>query len=89
MAGKAAATKPSLKRSKSVTRSIVELVVIVLVALGLALGIEALIIKPYRIPSGSMEPTLIEGQRLHQACCRWPRSATSPRRSGFQSATGS
>jgi signal peptidase I len=62
MAAKDAATKPSLKRSKSVTRSIIEL--IVLVALGLALGIEALIIKPYRIPSGSMEPTLIEGQRV-------------------------
>jgi signal peptidase I len=64
MAGKNAATKPSVKRSKSLTRSVVELVVIVAVALGLALGIEALIIKPYRIPSGSMEPTLIEGQRV-------------------------
>ena len=64
MAGKNAATKPSVKRSKSLTRSIVELIVIVAVALGLALGIEAFIIKPYRIPSGSMEPTLIEGQRV-------------------------
>jgi signal peptidase I len=64
MAGKDAATKPSVKRSKSVTSSIVELVVIVVVALGLALGIQAFIIKPYRIPSGSMEPTLIEGQRV-------------------------
>jgi len=42
----------------------VELVVIVVVALGLALGIQAFVIKPYRIPSGSMEPTLIEGQRV-------------------------
>ena len=56
--------KPSVKRSKSVTGSIVELLVIVVVALGLALGIQAFIIKPYRIPSGSMEPTLIEGQRV-------------------------
>src|ERR1700677_3937907 len=48
-----------------VTRnSIVELVVIVAVALGLALGIQAFIIKPYRIPSGSMEPTLAIGQRV-------------------------
>jgi signal peptidase I len=48
-----------------VTRnSIVELVVIVAVALGLALGIQAFIIKPYRIPSGSMEPTLTIGQRV-------------------------
>ena len=33
-------------------------------ALGLALGIQALIVKPYRIPSGSMEPTLAVGQRV-------------------------
>lgn len=52
------------KRSKSTTSSIVELVVIVLVALGLALGIQAFIVKPYRIPSGSMEPTLAIGQRV-------------------------
>jgi signal peptidase I len=64
MAGRTAATKPGVKQSKSVTGSIVELVVIVVVALGLALGIQAFIIKPYRIPSGSMEPTLIEGQRV-------------------------
>src|ERR1700683_3932739 len=44
--------------------SIVELIVIVAVALGLALGIQAFIVKPYRIPSGSMEPTLTIGQRV-------------------------
>ena len=37
---------------------------IILVALGLALGIQAFIVKPYRIPSGSMEPTLSIGQRV-------------------------
>ena len=52
------------KSSKSLTSSIVELVVIVLIALGLALGIQAWIVKPYRIPSGSMEPTLAVGQRV-------------------------
>ncbi len=51
-------------RSKSTTNSIVELVVIIVIALLLALGIQALIVKPYRIPSGSMEPTLKIGQRV-------------------------
>jgi signal peptidase I len=52
------------KRSRSTASSIVELVAIVLVALGLALAIQAFIVKPYRIPSGSMEPTLAIGQRV-------------------------
>jgi signal peptidase I len=56
--------KIGAKRSRSTTSSVVELVVIVLVALGLALGIQAFIVKPYRIPSGSMEPTLSIGQRV-------------------------
>jgi signal peptidase I len=56
--------KTRVKRSRSTTSSIVELVVIILVALGLALGIQAFIVKPYRIPSGSMEPTLAIGQRV-------------------------
>ena len=37
---------------------------IVAVALGLALGIQAFLVKPYRIPSESMEPTLVKGQRI-------------------------
>jgi signal peptidase I len=52
------------KRSKTTLGSIVELIVIVLVALGLALAIQAWVVKPYRIPSGSMEPTLSVGQRV-------------------------
>jgi signal peptidase I len=52
------------KGSKSTVGSVVELVVIILVALGLALAIQAWVIKPYRIPSGSMEPTLHIGQRV-------------------------
>ena len=56
--------KRGAKRSKSTTSSIVELVVIVLVALGLALGIQAWVVKPYRIPSGSMERPLAIGQRV-------------------------
>ena len=45
-------------------RSTVELVLIVAVALFFALTIQALAVKPYRIPSGSMLPTLKPGQRI-------------------------
>ncbi len=55
---------PEAKRSKSRTNSIIELVVIVVIALGLAFAIQKWVIKPYRIPSGSMEPTLAIGQRV-------------------------
>jgi signal peptidase I len=42
----------------------IELVVIVGLAIGLALLIQAFIVKPYQIPSASMEPTLDIGQRV-------------------------
>jgi signal peptidase I len=44
--------------------SLVELLLIVAVALGLALVIQAVLVKPFRIPSQSMEPTLDVGQRV-------------------------
>ncbi len=62
--GTSAEAPAKKRRSKSTTASIVELLLIVAVALGLALGIQAFIIKPYRIPSGSMEPTLGINQRV-------------------------
>jgi len=49
---------------KPFLRSAAELVVIVLVALGLALTIQAFVVKPYEIPSGSMLPTLQINQRV-------------------------
>ncbi len=53
-----------IKKKKSAVSSVVELVVIVAIAIGLALAIQAFVVKPYRIPSGSMLPTLHIGQRV-------------------------
>ena len=52
------------KTGKSLARSAAELVGIIAVALGLALGIQAFVVKPYEIPSRSMVPTLQVGQRI-------------------------
>jgi signal peptidase I len=49
---------------KPLARSAAELVGIVAIALGLALLIQAFIVKPYEIPSGSMLPTLHINQRI-------------------------
>jgi signal peptidase I len=54
----------SAKTQKSALKSLIELVVTVAVAVGLALLIQALIVKPYRIPTPSMVPTLKIGQRI-------------------------
>jgi signal peptidase I len=55
-----AGTKPEKKERNT----LVELVGIVVVALALAFFIQLLLVKTYRIPSGSMEPTLDIGQRV-------------------------
>lgn len=56
--------QPKAEKSKSHTNSLIELVVIIAVAVGLAFLIQAFVVKPYKIPSGSMEPTLAIGQRV-------------------------
>jgi signal peptidase I len=49
---------------RSGKESLIELVVIVAVALGLALLIQAFVVKPFKIPSPSMVPTLAIGERV-------------------------
>jgi signal peptidase I len=51
-------------RTSSKLGSLIELAIIVAIAVGLAIAIQAWIVKPYRIPSGSMLPTLHLEQRV-------------------------
>jgi signal peptidase I len=45
-------------------KGLIELVATIAIAIVLALLIQAFVVKPYRIPSGSMEPTLSINQRI-------------------------
>jgi signal peptidase I len=49
---------------KSPASTLIELVGMVVAALALALAVQAFLVKPYRIPSGSMLPTVRVNQRV-------------------------
>jgi signal peptidase I len=53
-----------IPKPKSRAGGLIELAVIVALALALALALQEWIVKPYQIPSGSMEPTLDVNQRV-------------------------
>ena len=55
---------PSPPSKRSAANPFIELIVILAVAFGLAYVVQAWVVKPYRIPSGSMEPTLDVGDRV-------------------------
>jgi len=61
-----AGSEPTGERRKknSTSRTIVEYVVLAVVAIAVALLIQAFLVKPYRIPSESMENTLLIGDRV-------------------------
>jgi signal peptidase I len=52
----------TLRRARRST--VFETVFLIVVALGLAIGVQAYAVKPFRIPSASMEPTLQIGDRV-------------------------
>ena len=59
-----ARTVGKTKRHVGKTRRIVEVVAIVAAAFVLALVVQQFLVKPYAIPSESMEPTLVGGDRV-------------------------
>ena len=58
---------------------VIDLAITVAIAVGIAYLVQAFIVKPYRVPSGSMEPTIDrKSTRLnssHSSVSRMPSSA--------------
>jgi signal peptidase I len=52
------------KKPRTLTRTVIEIVVIVAAAFALAMLVQAFIVKPFTIHQISMEPTLHEGDRI-------------------------
>jgi signal peptidase I len=53
-----------IPKPQSTVGGLLEVAAIVALAVGLALGVQAFLVKPFQIPSGSMIPTLEKGQRV-------------------------
>jgi signal peptidase I len=62
--GRGKGSRGLVPRPRTKGGALIEIAVIVILALGLALAIQAWLVKPYQIPSESMEPTLDIGQRV-------------------------
>jgi signal peptidase I len=58
------ASEGATSKSSSRQRVVLEYVVLAIVAIVVALAIQAFLVKPYRIPSPSMENTLLVGDRV-------------------------
>ncbi|MDX6631714.1 MAG: signal peptidase [Gaiellales bacterium] len=55
---------PAAARAQSPLAALAELIVVVALALGLTWLVQQYVVKSYRIPSGSMRPTVEEGDRV-------------------------
>ncbi|MDZ4169364.1 MAG: signal peptidase I [Coriobacteriia bacterium] len=55
---------PPKTRETSFVRWIIETALLVLLAFALAQGIKAFVVQPFVIPTGSMRPTIMEGNRV-------------------------
>ena len=55
---------PQAQPRESIWRAILEMAVLLAVAVGVALVVKAYVVQPFLIPSGSMERTLLVGDRV-------------------------